>query len=179
MLLAGPGRLTDADLAGACRTTLGRATRAAALRARVGAAGLTAQLRRELDAQAARLEALAYTDELTKVHNRRYVGGSSTPRRPAQPATGARWRSCSSTSTASSRSTTSTATTPATASWPPSPSAWAPAAPGGRPGRWGGEEFLVLLPDTDAEGAVHAAEDLRARSAARRSAGTGARCGSP
>jgi diguanylate cyclase (GGDEF)-like protein len=30
-------------------------------------------------------------------------------------------------------------------------------------GRWGGEEFVVLLPDTDHEGAVQAAETLRAR----------------
>jgi diguanylate cyclase (GGDEF)-like protein len=30
-------------------------------------------------------------------------------------------------------------------------------------GRWGGEEFVVLLPDTDHEGALQAAETLRAR----------------
>jgi diguanylate cyclase (GGDEF)-like protein len=30
-------------------------------------------------------------------------------------------------------------------------------------GRWGGEEFVVLLPDTDHEGALQAAEMLRAR----------------
>ncbi|MEA2135343.1 MAG: hypothetical protein QOC68_3252 [Solirubrobacteraceae bacterium] len=29
-------------------------------------------------------------------------------------------------------------------------------------GRWGGEEFVVLLPDTDLEGALHAAETMRA-----------------
>ena len=28
-------------------------------------------------------------------------------------------------------------------------------------GRWGGEEFLVVLPDTDAQGAVTLAEQLR------------------
>ena len=29
-------------------------------------------------------------------------------------------------------------------------------------GRWGGEEFVVLLPDTDPEGALQAAETMRA-----------------
>ena len=29
-------------------------------------------------------------------------------------------------------------------------------------GRWGGEEFVILLPDTDHEGALHAAETMRA-----------------
>jgi diguanylate cyclase (GGDEF)-like protein len=32
-------------------------------------------------------------------------------------------------------------------------------------GRWGGEEFLAVLPDTDAEGAVVIAERLRAHAA--------------
>jgi diguanylate cyclase (GGDEF)-like protein len=30
-------------------------------------------------------------------------------------------------------------------------------------GRWGADEFLVLLPDTSADGAERAVEDLRAR----------------
>ena len=29
-------------------------------------------------------------------------------------------------------------------------------------GRWGGEEFVILLPDTDHEGALQAAETMRA-----------------
>ena len=34
-------------------------------------------------------------------------------------------------------------------------------------GRWGGEEFMVVLPDTDGEGAARVAEDLRALLASR------------
>ena len=36
-------------------------------------------------------------------------------------------------------------------------------------GRWGGEEFVVLLPDTDHEGALQAAETMRASSRGSRS----------
>ena len=74
-----------------------------------------------------------------------------------------RWR-CS-TSTTSSGSTTRTATRRATACW------WRRAgASGGRParGRWwpaiGGEEFAWLLPETDEDGGLPAAERARARS---------------
>jgi two-component system, cell cycle response regulator len=163
MLLAGPGRLTDADLAGGVQDHLGTGAARAALRARVSAAGLTAQLRRELDAQAARLEALAYTDELTKVHNRRYVSGQLN----AQAASATRHgRSLAVVLVDLDRFK------PINDEHGHDAGDRVLAAVAERMGarlrqedvlgRWGGEEFLVLLPDTNAEGALHAAEDLRA-----------------
>jgi diguanylate cyclase (GGDEF)-like protein len=162
MLLAGEGVLSDADLSGGVQDHLGLGHDPAALRARVAAAGLTAQLRRELDVQAARLEALAYTDELTKVHNRRFVGGQLN----AQVASATRHGRTLAVALvdldrfkpindehghdAGDRVLATVAKRMA-----------ARLRKEDVLGRWGGEEFLVLLPDTGAAGALHAAEDLR------------------
>jgi two-component system cell cycle response regulator len=162
MLLAGAGRLTDADLCQGVQDHLGLGDDPAALRARVGAAGLTAQLRRELDVQAARLEAIAYTDELTRVHNRRFVGGQLS----AQVASATRHgRSLAVVLVDLDRFK------PVNDEYGHDAGDRVLAAVAERMGsrlrredvlgRWGGEEFLVLLPDTDAGGAVQAAEDLR------------------
>ena len=85
-----------------------------------------------------------------------------SPRRPA--------RSCrsppsSATSTTSSRSTTSTGTTRATRRSPPRARRCARALrESDFAGRYGGEEFLILLPDTPLDGAVVAGREAPRRS---------------
>ena len=69
---------------------------------------------------------------------------------------------CSATSTTSSRSTTSSGTKRATRRWPRrAPRSGRRSARATLAGRYGGEEFLILLPDTPLEGAVVLAEKLR------------------
>ena len=88
---------------------------------------------------------------------------------PRPRARSARSRRCCSTSTTSSRSTTPTATIAATRCSPRSASRCATSsATSDFVGRYGGEEFLVLLPATDHEGAVRLAEK-RPRARSRRS----------
>ena len=77
-------------------------------------------------------------------------------------------RSSWSTPTTSRRSTTATATPPATprcARWPTA--CGSACARRTSPGRFGGEEFVIGLPDADAEGAAAVAEAVRAAVAAR------------
>ena len=73
-----------------------------------------------------------------------------------------RWPHCCSTSITSSRSTTPTATAAVTSLAAAAEAMRAALRGSDFVGRYGGEEFLILLPDTDGEGAVRAAETVRA-----------------
>ena len=134
---------------------------------RVEAAARTKELQQELVAQGARLEALLREDALTGLSNRRAIltqlaGMVSAARRHGHPL-----------SIAVSTSTTSSASTTRHGHKTGDEVLVAAAHAMGahlraedQLGRLGGEEFLVLLPDTDAAAARHVAEKLRAEVAA-------------
>ena len=107
---------------------------------------------------------MARVDALTELYNRRHLDEQLHRLGVDRPgATSGRWRSCCSTSTTSSRSTTRSAITAATWCCSTAPSACSPPrASGDVVGRWGGEEFLLVLPNTGLDEAAHAAERMRA-----------------
>ncbi len=108
---------------------------------------------------------LAITDALTGLHNRRYMeshlgsaGRAGVGARQAARRARARHR------LSSSRSTTPTATTPATTCCANSPSAMRKSIRGiDLACRYGGEEFVVVMPETDMAVAATVAERLRRR----------------
>ena len=128
----------------------------AELIARVEAAGRTKGLQEELMAQAQRLEALLFEDPLTGLSNRRFIltqlaGMVSGARRHGRPLTAAiididHFKAVNDT----------TATRPATGCWPPVRRPAHRLRAEDQLGRLGGEEFLALLPDTDAAAAAAA-----------------------
>ena len=108
---------------------------------------------------------MAITDALTGLHNRRYMEShlgtlveQACVARQAADGAGARHR------LSSSRSTTPTATMPATTCCANSPSASASrSAASISPAAIGGEEFVVVMPETDLAVATMVAERLRRR----------------
>ena len=137
--------------------------RDAELVTRVRAAGRTKGLQEEIVAQAKRLEALLFEDALTGLSNRRFVltqltGHVSGARRHERPLSVAivdvdHFKSINDTRGHAEGDRVLVAVTTALR---------AHLRAEDQLGRLGGEEFLALLPDTDAEAAHAAAEKLRA-----------------
>jgi two-component system cell cycle response regulator len=136
---------------------------------RVEAAARTKDLQQELVAQGARLEALLREDALTGLSNRRAIltqlaGMVSGARRHGHPLSIAvcdldHFKTINDTHGHKTGDEVLVAAAHAMATHLRAEDAL---------GRFGGEEFLVLLPDTDADAAVHAAERMRAEVAASR-----------
>jgi len=130
---------------------------------RVEAAARTKDLQQELVAQGARLEAMLREDALTGLSNRRAIltqlaGMVSGARRHGHPLSIAvcdldHFKSINDTHGHKTGDEVLVAAAHAMATHLRAEDAL---------GRFGGEEFLVLLPDTDAEAAIHAAERMRA-----------------
>ncbi len=140
--------------------------RDAELLTRVYAAGRTKGLQEEIVAQATRLEALLFEDALTGLSNRRFVltqlgGQVSGARRHERPLSVAivdvdHFKSINDTRGHAEGDRVLVAVAMALR---------AHLRAEDQLGRLGGEEFLALLPDTDAEAAHAAAEKLRASAA--------------
>ena len=134
---------------------------------RVEAAARTKDLQHELVAQGARLEALLREDALTGLSNRRAIltqlgGMVSAARRHGHPLSIAivdvdHFKRVNDTHGHQAGDDVLVATTHAMG---------AHLRAEDQLGRLGGEEFLILLPDTDADAASHVAEKLRAEVAA-------------
>ena len=139
---------------------------------RVEAAARTKDLQQELVAQGARLEAMLREDALTGLSNRRAIltqlgGMVSGARRHGHPLSIAvcdldHFKSINDTHGHKTGDEVLVAAAHAMAAHLRAEDAL---------GRFGGEEFLVLLPDTDAEAAIHAAERMRAEVASAPEAG--------
>ena len=142
----------------------------AELVARVEAAGRTTVLQQELMAQAHRLEGLLFEDPLTGLSNRRFIltqlaGMVSAARRHGRAAGRGDRRH----RPLQGDQRHATATRPATRCSPAVAAALRRRLRAeDQLGRLGGEEFLALLPDTDADAAATAAEKLRAEVAGTR-----------
>ena len=141
---------------------------------RVEAAARTKELQQELVAQGARLEALLREDALTGLSNRRAIltqlgGMVSGARRHGHPLVdrGPRPRPLQAINDTHGHKTGDEVLIAAAHAMGTHLRAE------DQLGRLGGEEFLVLLPDTDADAAAHVAEKLRAEVAARADARAG------
>ena len=146
---------------------------------RVEAAARTKELQQELVAQGARLEALLREDALTGLSNRRAIltqlgGMVSAARRHGHPLSIAildldHFKRINDTHGHKTGDAVLVASAQALRSHLRAED---------QLGRLGGEEFLILLPDTDADAAVHVAEKLRVEVAARAHAGAASRSAS-
>lgn len=162
VLLAGPEPLRAEHLASGVQDHVGFPLDAVQLLARVRSAAHIAALRGELARQADQLEELAYTDELTQLHNRRFLSGQLNAlvagSRRHQRALGVvlvdvdRFKTLNDEHGHEVGDLVLQDVARRMA---------ARLREEDLLGRWGGEEFLVLLPDTEVEGARLAAEGLR------------------
>ena len=120
------------------------------------------KLQDQLAERNAELELVSRTDGLTGLYNRRHLDDELVRRRNDAQRHQEPLCCCSWTSTTSSTSTTPTVTRRATRSCASSPRRLqAELRAGDVAGRWGGEEFLVILPHTDLAGGLELAERIR------------------